>query len=100
MKTAAFDYELPEALIAAHPAARRDGARLLVVDGETLTDSLVERLPELVPEGALLVVNDTRVRRARIFGTKRGSGGKVELLFIRRAGIRFVLRWETAAMQR
>src|SRR5450432_1046023 len=53
--------------------------------GETLTDSLVECLPELIPEGALLVVNDTRVRRARIFGTKRGSGGRVELLFIRRA---------------
>ncbi len=85
MKTAAFEYELPEALIAAHPAERRDGARLLVVAGEKLTDSWVERLPELIPEGALLVVNDTRVRRARIFGTKRGSGGRVELLFIRRA---------------
>jgi len=84
VKTAAFDYELPEELIAAHPTERRDGARLLVVDGETLTDSAVEHWPELVPEGALVVVNDTRVRRARIFGTKRGSLGRVELLFIRR----------------
>lgn len=84
MKTDAFDYELPDELIAAQPALRRDGARLLVVDGDTLTDSAVDRLPELIPEGALVVVNDTRVRRARIFGTKRGSGGKVELLFIRR----------------
>ncbi|HEX3775427.1 MAG TPA: tRNA preQ1(34) S-adenosylmethionine ribosyltransferase-isomerase QueA, partial [Polyangiaceae bacterium] len=84
MKTAAFDYELPEALIAAQPAARRDGARLLVVDGARLEDSMVERLPDLIPEGSLLVVNDTRVRRARIFGAKRDSGGKVELLFVRR----------------
>jgi len=84
VKTAAFDYELPEELIAAHPTERRDGARLLVVEGESLTDSTVEHWPELVPEGALLVVNDTRVRRARIFGTKRGSLGRVELLFIRR----------------
>jgi S-adenosylmethionine:tRNA ribosyltransferase-isomerase len=86
VKTAAFDYELPGELIAAHPAERRDGARLLVVERDTLTDSKVEHLPELIPPGALLVVNDTRVRRARIFGTKRGSGGKVELLFIRRLG--------------
>ena len=83
MKTAAFDYELPEALIAAHPTERRDGARLLVVDGNELRDSTIEALGELIPEGALLVVNDTRVRRARVFGTKQ-SGGRVELLFIRR----------------
>ncbi|MEO8901027.1 MAG: tRNA preQ1(34) S-adenosylmethionine ribosyltransferase-isomerase QueA [Polyangiaceae bacterium] len=83
MKTAAFDYELPEVLIAAHPAERRDGARLLVVDGSELRDSTVDELSELIPEGALLVVNDTRVRRARVFGTKQ-SGGRVELLFIRR----------------
>jgi len=82
VKTAAFDYELPEALIAAQPAERRDGGRLLVVDGSRLEDSRVDQLSELIPEGALLVVNDTRVRRARIFGKKR-SGGRVELLFIR-----------------
>jgi S-adenosylmethionine:tRNA ribosyltransferase-isomerase len=84
VKTAAFEYELPEALIAEHPAARRDGARLLVVTGSVLEDSQVDALAQLIPEHALLVVNDTRVRRARIFGTKRGSGGRVEILFIRR----------------
>jgi S-adenosylmethionine:tRNA ribosyltransferase-isomerase len=84
VKTAAFDYDLPEQLIAAHPAERRDGSRLLIVQGGRLEDSRIDRLPELVPEGALLVVNDTRVRRARVFGRKRGSGGRVELLFIRR----------------
>lgn len=84
MKTADLDYELPEALIAAHPAERRDGARLLVVEQRELRDSTIDELAELIPEGALLVVNDTRVRRARIFGTRQGSGGKIELLFIRR----------------
>ena len=87
MKTADLDYELPEALIAAHPTERRDGARLLIVEQEGLRDSTVDALAELIPEGALLVVNDTRVRRARIFGTKQGSGGRVELLFIRRLAL-------------
>ncbi|HEY5377044.1 MAG TPA: tRNA preQ1(34) S-adenosylmethionine ribosyltransferase-isomerase QueA [Polyangiaceae bacterium] len=96
MKTAAFDYELPEALIAAQPTSRRDGARLLVVEGSELRDSSVDALAELIPEGALLVVNDTRVRRARIFGTKQGSGGRVELLFIRRIAVEAAgrERWE------
>jgi S-adenosylmethionine:tRNA ribosyltransferase-isomerase len=84
VKTADLDYELPEALIAAHPAERRDGARLLVVDGDTLRDGMVTELSQLIPEGALVVVNDTRVRRARIFGSRQGSGGRIELLFIRR----------------
>lgn len=86
MKTADLDYELPEALIAAHPAQRRDGARLLVVDGSQLYDRTIDDLPDLIPAGALLVVNDTRVRRARIFGSRRGSGGRIELLFTRALG--------------
>ena len=84
MKTADLEYELPEALIAAQPAERRDGARLLVLDGDALEDRRVDELAQLIPEGALLVVNDTRVRRARIFGSRQGSGGRIELLFIRR----------------
>jgi S-adenosylmethionine:tRNA ribosyltransferase-isomerase len=84
VKTADLDYELPAAQIAVHPAERRDGARLLILEESALVDSCVARLGQLIPEGALLVVNDTRVRRARILGTKQGSGGRVELLFIRR----------------
>lgn len=84
MKTLDLDYELPEALIAAQPAERRDGARLLVVDADSLQDSSIDALGTLIPDGALLVVNDTRVRRARVFGTRRGSGGRIEVLFIRR----------------
>jgi S-adenosylmethionine:tRNA ribosyltransferase-isomerase len=84
VKTADLDYELPEALIAARPAERRDGARLLILEGDSLRDALVDDLAQLIPEGALLVVNDTRVRRARIYGSRQGSGGRIELLFIRR----------------
>ncbi|MEO6600649.1 MAG: tRNA preQ1(34) S-adenosylmethionine ribosyltransferase-isomerase QueA [Polyangiaceae bacterium] len=84
MKTLDLDYELPEALIAAQPAERRDGARLLVVDGDELRDSTIDELATLIPERALLVVNDTRVRRARVFGARRGSGGRIEVLFVRR----------------
>jgi len=87
VKTADLDYELPEALIAAHPAERRDGARLLVVSDDGLRDAMVAELAELVPAGALVVVNDTRVRRARIFGAREGSGGRIELLFIRRLAL-------------
>jgi S-adenosylmethionine:tRNA ribosyltransferase-isomerase len=98
VKTAALDYDLPEQLIAAHPAERRDGSRLLIVEGDKLEDSRIDRLSELVPEGALLVVNDTRVRRARVFALKRGSGGRVELLFIRRvADSAGDERWEAIA---
>ncbi|MET0793603.1 MAG: tRNA preQ1(34) S-adenosylmethionine ribosyltransferase-isomerase QueA [Polyangiaceae bacterium] len=96
MKTLDLDYELPEALIAAQPTERRDGARLLVVDGDELRDSTIDALATLIPEGALLVVNDTRVRRARVFGARRGSGGRIEVLFIRRlsADAERPERWE------
>ncbi|HEY0465613.1 MAG TPA: tRNA preQ1(34) S-adenosylmethionine ribosyltransferase-isomerase QueA [Polyangiaceae bacterium] len=87
MKTADLDYQLPEALIAARPAERRDGARLLILDESNVRDSSVDQLAELIPEAALVVVNDTRVRRARIFGTRQGSGGRIELLFIRRLSL-------------
>ena len=93
MKIDSFDYQLPEELIAEHPAAERDGARLLVVrptaeggGGATETsDRMITDLPALLPEGALLIVNDTRVLPARLFGTKP-SGGRVELLLIERDG--------------
>lgn len=77
-----LDYELPEELIAEQPSAERDGARMLLVD-EDLKDGWVRELPQLLPRGALLVVNDTRVLPARLFGVK-ASGGRVELLLLER----------------
>lgn len=79
-----FDYELPEALIASEPLAERSASRLL--DGRTLppADPIFRDLPTLLRAGDLLVFNDTRVVRARLFGQK-ASGGRIELLIERLA---------------
>jgi S-adenosylmethionine:tRNA ribosyltransferase-isomerase len=81
MLASELDYELPEALIAQHPPNRRDGARLLVV-GESLAHRSIADLPDLLPSGALMVLNDTRVMKARVFAERTATGGKVELLFL------------------
>ncbi len=73
-----FDFDLPEQLIAQHPSAVRSASRLLDARG-VLHDRVFSELPELLREGDLLVFNDTRVIKARLFGAKP-SGGAVELL--------------------
>jgi S-adenosylmethionine:tRNA ribosyltransferase-isomerase len=83
LKTELFEYALPEAQVAVRPLERRAGARLLVLGADGLEHRRVVDWPELVPEGALVVVNDTRVRRARVLGTRRPSGGRTELLLLR-----------------
>ena len=82
MKTELFDYDLPERAIAIRPPPERDGARLLVLDGGAIEHANVADWPDRVPEGALVVLNVTRVRRARAFVRRTGSGGAVELLFL------------------
>lgn len=84
MRTDAFDYELPQELIAQRPASPRDAARLLVLDrasGE-ITDATVRELPRFLSPGDLLVLNDTRVMPARLVGEKAGTGGAVEVLLL------------------
>ena len=77
-----FDFELPEALIAQHPAAERSASRLLDGRADTLVDRRFSDLPDLLQPGDLLVFNDTKVVKARLFGQK-ASGGKLELLIER-----------------
>ncbi len=79
-----FQFDLPLELIAQLPADQRDGARLLVLDRRAngLTHTEVRTLPDYLQPGDLLVVNDTRVIPARIFG-RTAAGGAVELLLIR-----------------
>ncbi|MBS1197527.1 MAG: S-adenosylmethionine:tRNA ribosyltransferase-isomerase [Proteobacteria bacterium] len=77
-----FDFPLPPELIAQHPAPERTGSRLLHVDGGRLIDRRFADLPGLLAEGDLLVFNDTRVIKARLFGRK-ASGGAVEVLIER-----------------
>jgi S-adenosylmethionine:tRNA ribosyltransferase-isomerase len=87
MTEAFFDYELPERLIAQHPADRRDESRLLVV--RRATDELEHRvfreLPDLLSPGDLLVLNDTKVLPARVLGHRESSGGQWQGLFRRTA---------------
>ncbi|BDT70932.1 S-adenosylmethionine:tRNA ribosyltransferase-isomerase [Comamonadaceae bacterium OS-4] len=80
-----FDFELPEALIAQHPAAERSGSRLLDGTGDVSVDRIFKDLPGLLRAGDLLVFNDTKVINARLFGEKT-TGGKVELLIERVLG--------------
>lgn len=77
-----FDFELPPALIAQHPAAQRSASRLLDARGDALLDRRFAQLPELLQPGDLLILNDTQVLRARLFGQK-ASGGQVEMLIER-----------------
>ncbi|HEX4233490.1 MAG TPA: tRNA preQ1(34) S-adenosylmethionine ribosyltransferase-isomerase QueA [Caldimonas sp.] len=74
-----FDYALPRELIAQHPAAERSAARLLDGVSDPPRDCHVRDLPALLRPGDLLVVNDTAVVKARLFGVK-ASGGVVEAL--------------------
>ena len=91
MRVSEFDYELPAELIAQHPAARRTASRLLHVEpGGKLTDLMFSDLTELVDARDTLVLNDTRVIKARLFGRKP-SGGQVELFVERITGPREAL---------
>lgn len=86
MKTSDFHFELPDALIAQRPPARRQDSRLLVLHGNgDLGDHRFIELPEFLESGDLLVLNDTRVIPARLLGTK-SSGGRVEVLIERIEG--------------
>ncbi|MCE2908331.1 MAG: tRNA preQ1(34) S-adenosylmethionine ribosyltransferase-isomerase QueA [Burkholderiaceae bacterium] len=74
-----FDFELPPELIAQHPAAERSASRLLDGTGPVPADRVFRELPALLQPGDLLVFNDTRVIKARLFGEKP-TGGAVEAL--------------------
>ncbi len=84
MRTSEFDYELPPELIAQKPISPRDASRLLVVDRDrrSLSHHHFYDLPEFLKPGDLLVHNQTRVVRARLFAVKP-TGGKVEILLLR-----------------
>jgi S-adenosylmethionine:tRNA ribosyltransferase-isomerase len=87
MKLEDFRYELPPELIAQYPLTERASSRLLVLDrkSETVEHRKFFELGEYLEAGDVLVVNDTKVFKARLFGRKE-SGGRVEVLLIRRVG--------------
>ena len=81
MRTLDFDFYLPDCLIAQHPTPERTASRMLHIDGsnEKLSDEVFSDLPKFLNKGDLLVFNDTRVIKARLFGQKH-TGGNVEVL--------------------
>jgi len=88
MNKSDFYYDLPEALIAQHPVEPRDSSRLMVVDkasGEIQHKHFYDIIDEL-REGDCLILNNTRVLPARIFGIKDGTGARVEFLLLTNKG--------------
>lgn len=88
MKTDDFSYDLPEELIAQFPPERRGESRLLVLDRGSgrLTHGSVRDIADFVEPGTLMVFNDTKVRKARIYGEAKDTGAKVEFLLLRNLG--------------
>jgi S-adenosylmethionine:tRNA ribosyltransferase-isomerase len=87
MKTKDFSFDLPEGLIAQHPPARRGTSRLLVLgrnDG-TIKHSSMKHVYEFVEPGSIMVFNNSRVRKARVYARSR-HGGAIELLLIKDLG--------------
>ena len=86
MKLTDFDYDLPPDRIAQSPLQQRDASRLLVIDRATAAfhHTAFSEIREYLPSSALLVLNDTKVIPARLIGNKIGTGGKIELLLIRK----------------
>jgi S-adenosylmethionine:tRNA ribosyltransferase-isomerase len=81
-----FDYRLPAGLIARYPAPERDASRLLLLNraSKQVAEDIFRNISAHLVPGDLLVMNDTRVMRARLFGT-RATGGKAEIFLVRRA---------------
>ena len=96
MNTADFDFHLPEELIAQTPLEKRDSSRLLIVDRETgqFSDQHFDNIIDQLEPGDALVMNNTRVLPARLYGTKPETGGHVELLLLKNTQGDF---WEVLA---
>lgn len=93
MKTSDFYYDLPQELIAQTPAEPRDSARLLVYDRATkqISHRHFYDITDYLKKGDVLVVNNTKVLPARIYGKKEKTGGKIEFLLLKRLDL---TRWE------
>lgn len=87
MKTREFYYDLPEDLIAQHPLENRERSRLMVLDKKTgkIEHKIFKDILDYISKGDCLVLNDTRVIPARLFGNRIGKEEKVEILLLRRS---------------
>jgi S-adenosylmethionine:tRNA ribosyltransferase-isomerase len=94
LKLSDYDYDLPAERIAQTPIEPRDASRLMILDRRTggLTHTQFNRIGEYLHPGDLLVINQTRVIPARLYGRKASTGGKIEILLLNR---RDDQTWET-----
>ena len=86
MRVEDFDYELPEELIAQQPLKDRENCRLMVLDrkNQTIDHKVFSDIVEYIEPGDVLVINDSKVIPARLYGEKEGTGAKIEFLLIKR----------------
>ena len=93
MKTSDFYYDLPEELIAQYPVEPRDSSRLLIYDRQTkrVTHKHFYDIVDYLHKGDVLVVNNTKVLPARIYGAKEHTGGRIEFLLLKRLDL---THWE------
>ncbi len=93
MELSEFDYYLPPELIAQEPVSKRDNSRLLVMnrDAQSIEHTYFSQFTDYLSAGDVLVLNDTKVIPARLIGVKGDTGGKVEVVLIKRTGNR---TWE------
>jgi S-adenosylmethionine:tRNA ribosyltransferase-isomerase len=84
VRTDSFDYPLPEQLIAQHPLPNRSDSRLLVYDrnADSIRHAQFRDLPDLLPERSCLVLNNSKVIPARLWGEKQGGGARIETLLL------------------
>ena len=96
MELKEFYYDLPEELIAQDPIENREESRLLVLnkDYETINHKSFKDIVDMLADGDCLVLNDTRVIPARLFGAKENTGGRMEFVLLKKIGQDL---WETLA---
>lgn len=94
MNTSDFYYDLPEELIAQDPLLDRSSSRLMLLDKKTgeISHEVFSNITKYLKKGDCLVINDTRVIPARLYGTKKDTGATIELLLLKRLD---EFSWET-----
>lgn len=88
MLTKDFYFDLPEELIAQHPSNIRGEDKLMLLEKSSgkVSHHMMNNLPELIPENALMIFNDSKVRRSRVYGIKETTGRECEFLFVQPLG--------------
>jgi len=86
MNVSDFDYELPEELIAQHPNEKRDESRLMVLNREkqTIEHKIFKDIIDYLEPGDCLVINNTKVIPARLYGIREETGANIEFLLLKR----------------